>query len=169
MVLLVIDQFRQDFPTRFRPFFGTGIRRLMEQGADFTNCLRARGHVYRAGYACIVWDIRLQERILANYWYNRARKQREAMVYDPDSQLLDGAETTPGDETSPRNLIGTALGDQLMLANGGQSRVIGLSNKDCPRNSSPGRWERLTGSASAWAKCPPAPTTAGSCPRGSAS
>jgi predicted AlkP superfamily pyrophosphatase or phosphodiesterase len=132
VVILVIDQFRQDFLTRCAPFFGTGgFRRLMEQGANFTGAHYGHAATYTGpGHACIVTGTYgYKNGILANYWYNRERRQREAMIYDPDSQLLDG-ETTTSDETSPRNLIGTTLGDQMRLANGGQSRVIALSDKD---------------------------------------
>jgi predicted AlkP superfamily pyrophosphatase or phosphodiesterase len=133
VVILVIDQFRQDFLTRFAPFFGEGgFRRLTERGSNFTDAHYGHAATYTGpGHACIVTGTYgYKNGIIANNWYNRARKQREAMIYDPESQLLDGGPTTPADETSPRNLIGTALGDQLMLANGGQSRVIALSVKD---------------------------------------
>ncbi|MES4793400.1 MAG: hypothetical protein C4321_10875 [Chloroflexota bacterium] len=132
VVLIVIDQFRQDFLTRFTPFFGTGgFRRLMEQGANFTSAHYTNSTTYTGpGHACIVTGTYpYKNGILAIYWYNRASKQREAMVYDPDAQLLDGP-TEPTDETSPRNLIGTTIGDQLILSNNGHSRVLGLSNKD---------------------------------------
>jgi len=132
VVILVIDQFRQDFLARFAPFFGEGgFRRLMERGANFTDAHYGHAATYTGpGHACIVTGTYgYKNGIIANNWYNRERKQREAMIYDPESQLLDGP-TTPADETSPRNLIGTALGDQLMLANGGQSRVIALAVKD---------------------------------------
>jgi hypothetical protein len=132
VVLLVIDQFRQDFLTRFEPFFAEGgFRRLMERGAHFTGAHYGHAATYTGpGHACIVTGTYgYKNGIVANNYFNRARKQREAMVYDPDSQLLDGP-STAGDETSPRNLIGTTLGDQLKLANGGQSRVIALSNKE---------------------------------------
>ena len=56
VVLLVIDQFRQDFLTRFAPFFGEGgFRRLMEQGADFTSARYQHAATYTGpGHACIV-------------------------------------------------------------------------------------------------------------------
>jgi predicted AlkP superfamily pyrophosphatase or phosphodiesterase len=132
VVILVIDQFRQDFLTRFEPFFGEGgFRRLTENGANFTSAHYQHAATYTGpGHACIVTGTYpYKNGIVANFWYNRARKQREAMVYDPESQLLDRT-ATPNDETSPRNLIGTTIGDQLMLANGRQSRVIGISVKD---------------------------------------
>jgi hypothetical protein len=132
VVLFVIDQFRQDFLTRFAAHFGEGgFRRLVNQGANFTSAHYGHATTYTGpGHACIVTGTYgYKNGILANNWYHRGRKQREAMLFDPDSQLLDGP-TTPTDETSPRNLIGTALGDQLLLASGGQSRVIGLSVKE---------------------------------------
>ena len=49
VVVIVVDQFRYDFLDRFADLFGTGgFRRLMNQGALFTNAnLQLRPDVYR--------------------------------------------------------------------------------------------------------------------------
>src|ERR1700679_3181851 len=37
VVAIVIDQFRYDYLTRFRADYTGGLKRMMDQGADFTN------------------------------------------------------------------------------------------------------------------------------------
>src|SRR5436309_12455891 len=52
------------------------------------------------------------------------------MVYDGSHKFIGIDKLTTDDETSPANFIGTTLGDQLLLSNGFQSKVVALAVKD---------------------------------------
>lgn len=132
VVLLVVDQLRADYLTRFRPDFGEGgFRRLMANGAHFANAHVSSGATYTApGHATIITGrIPRQHGIVANEWVQGgADPALKAAFYDPDAKLLAGpAGATEG--RSPRNLIGPALGDQLKLAALG-ARVFSVALKD---------------------------------------
>jgi predicted AlkP superfamily pyrophosphatase or phosphodiesterase len=66
--------------------------------------------------------------IMQNKWWNGRAHRSEAMLHDPDAKLLHG-ETTAEDETSPRNFLGSTIGDELRLASP-DSRVVGIALKD---------------------------------------
>jgi predicted AlkP superfamily pyrophosphatase or phosphodiesterase len=131
-VLIVIDQFREDFLTRFAPYFGPdGFNGLKRRGASFTGAhYRHAMTLTGPGHALIIsGSYGHRNSMVANNWYNHATGRREAILYDPDAHLT-GIEATPADDTSPRNFIGSSLGDQLELATGGRAKVIAISNKD---------------------------------------
>jgi predicted AlkP superfamily pyrophosphatase or phosphodiesterase len=132
VVVIVIDQFRQDYLTRFGSEFGTeGFNSLRRRGASFTGAHYRQAATYTGpGHALIIsGSYPHRNSITTNYWYNRAAARREGILYDPAARLL-GAEATPTDDTSPRNFIGDTLGDQLKLATGGRAKVVSLSLKD---------------------------------------
>src|SRR5262245_1770015 len=130
VVGIVIDQFRYDYLERFGDLFGEGgFRRLMQEGAVFTDAhylhsvtVTAPGHA-----AFMSGSIPSQNGIIGNDWYDRAKGKTVTSVEDDDTRLV-GAPGAPG--SSPRRLIGSTLGDELKLSNGGASRVIGISMKD---------------------------------------
>jgi predicted AlkP superfamily pyrophosphatase or phosphodiesterase len=131
IVVIVIDQFRGDYLERYHEQFGQGgFRLLMERGAWFTDChydypttFTAPGHAtlftgtYPNGHG-----------IFANEWWNPAKKKITTSVED-DATTLVGA-PKPGTGASPRNLLGSTLGDELKLATGGKARVFSISLKD---------------------------------------
>src|SRR5581483_1641753 len=131
IVVVVIDQFRGDYLERYHEQFGQGgFRLLMERGAWFTDCnydypatFTAPGHAtlltgtYSSGHG-----------IFANEWWNPAKKKMVTSVED-DTTTLVGA-SKPGIGASPRNLLGSTLGDELKLATGGKARVFTISLKD---------------------------------------
>jgi predicted AlkP superfamily pyrophosphatase or phosphodiesterase len=132
VVVIVIDQFRYDFLTRFAPFFGRdGFNRLRREGAFFTAAHYRHAATYTGpGHALILsGSYPHRNGIVANYWYNRATARREGILFDPDARLF-GVTATSADDTSPRNFIGSTLGDQLKLATGGRAKVVALSLKD---------------------------------------
>jgi predicted AlkP superfamily pyrophosphatase or phosphodiesterase len=131
VLLIVVDQFRYDFLTRFGDLFGSrGIGRLMREGASWTGAnfdhvptSTAPGHaVFMTG----AWPS--QTGIIANEWYERDTGKKVKSVTDDSTNKLGGK---PGEKGySPRRLLCSSVGDELRIADGDRSKVIGISAKD---------------------------------------
>jgi predicted AlkP superfamily pyrophosphatase or phosphodiesterase len=131
VLLIVVDQFRYDYLTRFGDLFGArGIDRLLRQGASWTEAdfdhvptFTAPGHaVFMTG----AWPS--QTGIIANEWYERDTGKRVKSVTDDSTNKIAGK---PGEKGySPRRLLCSSVGDELKLADGDRSKVIGISTKD---------------------------------------
>ncbi|HMG73942.1 MAG TPA: alkaline phosphatase family protein [Pyrinomonadaceae bacterium] len=131
VLLIVVDQFRYDYLTRFGDLFGSrGIGRLMREGASWTEAnfdhvptFTAPGHaVFMTG----AWPS--QTGIVANEWYERDTGKKVKSVTDDSTNKLGGK---PGEKGySPRRLLCSSVGDELRIADGDRSKVIGISAKD---------------------------------------
>src|ERR1700736_2044913 len=131
VVVIVIDQYRGDYLERYRDQFGDGgFRVFLDRGAYFTDCnydyantRTAPGHAtlftgsYTSGHG-----------IVANEWWDPAKKKRVTSVEDDKTKLVGTGKTGPG--ASPHNLTNDTLGDELKLATGGKGRVFAISLKD---------------------------------------
>lgn len=140
VVVLVIDQFRSDnlarFEKRFKPARGPkgevgGFQYLMSQGAyypyaeyELLQCLTAPGHA-----TILTGSYPYRSGIPLNYWYDSGIKDVAYCAEDREIQPVGAPSRGPRSGVSPRNLIGSTLGDELK--NSGQpSRVISISLKD---------------------------------------
>jgi predicted AlkP superfamily pyrophosphatase or phosphodiesterase len=129
VVILVVDQLRGDYIDRFRPYFGDdGFNRLMRDGARMTQGRYLHGIMKTcAGHATIATGASpAVHGIIGNDWWNLAADRVEYCSRDDASPLI-GVERQG---RSPKNLIGSTIGDVLKLATGGSSRVITVSGKD---------------------------------------
>lgn len=130
ILAVVIDQFRYDYLTRFRSEYRGGLLRLLQQGAVFTNAnyvhvpaITAVGHsTFLTGSTPSISGI------VANDWYDRDEGVKVSSVSDAKTQLLGGTAGTAG--SSPNRLLVSTVGDEMKMAGGGKSRVIGISLKD---------------------------------------
>jgi predicted AlkP superfamily pyrophosphatase or phosphodiesterase len=134
VLMIVIDQFRYDFLERFEDLFGAGgFRRLMNEGAFFTNANYDYVPTYTApGHAAIyTGSVPAQNGIVGNTWYDREAGRIRVMVSDTAAHVVteNGVAAEAG-AASPRVLVGTTIGDQIRLANNFQSKVIAISQKD---------------------------------------
>lgn len=129
VLAITIDQFRYDYLTRFRSEYKAGFDRLLTKGAVFANAnyihfptVTAIGHsTYLSGATPSVSGI------VGNDWFDRDEKKRVTSVADPQAKLLGG---TADGCCSPRRMLVSTVGDELKMANGNKSRVIGISLKD---------------------------------------
>ena len=131
VLLIVVDQFRYDYLTRFGDLFGSrGIGRLLRAGASWTKAnfdqmptFTAPGHaVFLTG----AWPS--QTGIIANEWYERETGRKVKSVTDDTTSKLGGK---PGEKGySPRRQLCSTVGDELRAADGDRSKVIGISAKD---------------------------------------
>lgn len=129
VLVIAIDQFRYDYLTRYRGEFHAGFDRLLTKGAVFTNAryrhfppLTALGHsVILSGAMPSVSGI------AGNEWYDRDEGQHVTSVSDSHTQLVGG---NGGPGASPHRLLVSTISDELKMADGGKSRVVGISLKD---------------------------------------
>jgi predicted AlkP superfamily pyrophosphatase or phosphodiesterase len=129
VVILVIDQLRYDYLERFRPQMVEGGFKRLLSGANFVNCrydyavaFTCPGHasLFTGAYPNV-------HGVIGNEWFDSLRGRKVYCVEDSDANQV-GGNTGPG--YSPRNLIGSTIGDELRIASGFQSKVIAISLKD---------------------------------------
>lgn len=135
VIILVIDQFRGDYLERYRGDFKTanGFNLFLQRGAYFTECyynygntMTAPGHstigtgAYTAGHG-----------ISLNQWWDTSRSQMHPVSSVEDERYEILGDHGPADiGASPRNELASTLGDELMLATRGESKLFGISLKD---------------------------------------
>ena len=130
IVGIAIDQFRADYLERFSDLFGEdGFRRLLQEGAVFADAQHLHSVTVTApGHAAFMTGtVPTQNGIIANEWFDRAEGKKVSSVSDDGEKPVG---SSSGNAASPHRLIGSTLGDELKLSNGGVSRVIGISMKD---------------------------------------
>lgn len=132
VIQITIDGLRGDLPQRYRNRFGPGgLRYLMDNGVYFANAHYNYSATYTGvGHATLfTGGLPAQHGIVANEWYNSANGRGVYCSEDADSSILDAPE---GSNTgrSPRLLLSSTIGDEMILASGGKSRVFGVSLKD---------------------------------------
>ncbi len=131
IVVVVVDQFRADFLSRFRDRFGPGgFHRLLRGGAYFSECYYPYAVTETGpGHATLATGTTPDRHgIAGNDWYDFQRKDLVEAARDDSTRIVGGITDRVG--ASPRHLIGTTLATELHLATGGQSKVYGVSIKD---------------------------------------
>jgi len=131
ILLIVVDQFRYDYLTRFGDMFTTrGLGRLMREGASWTDAnfdhvptFTATGHaVFMTG----AWPS--QTGIIANDCYEQDTGKKVKSITDDTTTAVGSKQAEKG--KSPRRLLCSTVGDELRLADRDLSKVIGVSSKD---------------------------------------
>jgi predicted AlkP superfamily pyrophosphatase or phosphodiesterase len=120
VVMIVIDQFRADYLSRFDAKFGKdGFKALMKQGAyfpygeyDILHSMTAPGHA-----TVLTGAYPYQMGIPLNDWFDQ--KQNKSIYCVEDAEF----------GRSPQNLVGTTLGDEMKNADL-KTRVVSLALKD---------------------------------------
>lgn len=145
VLLLVIDQFRADYLTRFEKHFIPahqgptvgGFRYLMNEGAyfplaeyDMLQCMTGPGHATLLSGA-----YPYQMGIPLNYWFDRETNKPMYCVSDKDSPVITGElSKSDGDAKeitglSPKNFFSTTVGDELKNT-GRPTKVVSIALKD---------------------------------------
>jgi predicted AlkP superfamily pyrophosphatase or phosphodiesterase len=138
VVIVVVDQFRADYLSRFRADYTGGFDRMLRDGANFTNAryehmptVTAVGHsVISTGAMPAVSGI------IGNSWVDRANNNKQVTaVCDFEFKIVGGAtpdeqpaKCSDQDPASPRRLLVSTIGDELRNRDE-NSRVIGVSLK----------------------------------------
>jgi predicted AlkP superfamily pyrophosphatase or phosphodiesterase len=132
VLLVTIDQLRTDFIQRFehrlRP---RGFRYLLKDGVYFTDARYKHANTATGpGHATLVTGAGPSDHgIVGNRWFDRRLDREVYTVEDSGHQVL-GFEPTPGQGTSPTNLLSTTIGDELVMARASRSRSFSASFKD---------------------------------------
>jgi hypothetical protein len=131
VVVMVIDGLPSEQVQRYRDQFGPGgLRRLLEQGASFSNAHQAHGVTVTAiGHTAVLSGAYpYRHGIIGNNWLDADGNS----VYCTEDKRFTyiGEETDAHDGTSPANLRVDTLGDQLRYATGNRSKVLTVSGKD---------------------------------------
>ncbi|HEX4020979.1 MAG TPA: alkaline phosphatase family protein [Acidobacteriaceae bacterium] len=135
VVILVIDQFREDYLERYRSDFkGHGFRLFLDNGAYFPDCYFDYANTKTApGHATIGTGAYSDGHgISSNEWWDLSRNTKRPIssVEDPRYQLVGLPNGQIEEGASPRNLLATTLGDEVRLATKGEAKLYGLSLKD---------------------------------------
>jgi type I phosphodiesterase/nucleotide pyrophosphatase len=135
VLLIAVDQFRYDYLTRFRADYSGGLRRLLTDGAVFTNAnLEHYPTVTAVGHATMLTGATPSESgIIGNDWFDRETGTTVTSVSDSTVTVV-GSPT--GSAASPRRLLVSTVGDELKLASRAAKgaaeapRVFSISLKD---------------------------------------
>lgn len=131
VVLIVVDQFRYDYLTRFGDLFTSrGLGRLMREGASWAEANYDHVPTYTApGHATFMTGAWPSETgIIANDWFDLDTEKKVTAVTDDATMMLGGRPDQKG--KSPRRLLCSTVGDELRLTDNDRSKVIGISAKD---------------------------------------
>lgn len=135
VLLIAVDQFRYDYLTRFRSEYNAGFKRLLTNGAVFTNAyLEHYPTVTAVGHATMLTGATPSvSGIIGNDWFDRESGTSVQSITDTTVKPVGAAGASTA---SPRRLLVGTLGDEMKLASGvakgapNAPRVIGISLKD---------------------------------------
>jgi predicted AlkP superfamily pyrophosphatase or phosphodiesterase len=146
-VLIVFDQFRGDYLTRWNDLYGDdGFHRLEKDGAWFQNCHYPYSlTVTAAGHASLATGCSPNTHgIIGNEWFDRVSGDAITSVDSDRYERVPASSAEPTKEddksdmsivpkrkgVSPARLLAPTLGDALKDATGGKAKVVSLSFKD---------------------------------------
>ena len=135
VLLIAVDQFRYDYLTRFRGDFTSGFKRLLTEGAVFTDAnLEHYPTVTAIGHATMLSGATPSvSGIIGNDWFDRETATQVQSITDTTVKPVGAPDAATA---SPRRLLVSTLGDELKLASAAPKgsdaapRVIGMSLKD---------------------------------------
>jgi predicted AlkP superfamily pyrophosphatase or phosphodiesterase len=136
VVILVVDQFREDYLERYRADFkGNGFDLFLDHGAYFPDCYYDYANlVTAAGHSVISTGAYSDGNgIASNEWWDLARNTKRPItsVEDPRYSIVGlPSKDSSSEGASPRNLLASTIGDEVRLATKGESRLFGISLKD---------------------------------------
>lgn len=131
VVMMVIDQMRVDYLSRYWNNFGEGgFKRIVRSGYNNKNANYNFFPTYTAaGHASIsTGSVPALNGIVGNDWYD---KNKNKLIYCTKDESVEtiGSLSVAGLQ-SPANLMTTTVGDELRLATNFRSKVIGIALKD---------------------------------------
>jgi arylsulfatase A-like enzyme len=135
VVVISVDQMRNDYLDRFRPWFGRdGFNRFLQRGARFPEARHRHAATFTCpGHAAIGSGLDPRETgVVGNYWLDRGKGIREYCVEDRAVQWVGAPENAAAITALPASpvlLSGGFLGDRLK-EKFPAARVVSLSLKD---------------------------------------
>jgi predicted AlkP superfamily pyrophosphatase or phosphodiesterase len=131
LVILSVDQMRQDYVERYGSQWTRGLKRLVERGARFTRASYPYpATVTCAGHATIsTGTFPATHGMVLNQWFERELNRAVPCTHDPEAGLLTRAGPVEPPGHSARRLRAPALADELRVQRGDGPRVVALSQK----------------------------------------
>jgi predicted AlkP superfamily pyrophosphatase or phosphodiesterase len=132
-VIVVFDQMRGDYLGRWETLFGEGgFKRLMKEGAWFQNCHYPYAFTLTApGHASLVTGTSpYKHGIIGNSWYDRTAGELTSAVQSEKHRPVPAPMDPRIIGTSPFRRRQLSVGDVLLAAGKGKSKVVSLSIKD---------------------------------------
>ncbi len=132
VVQITVDQLRGDTLTRFdENFTKGGFRYLLNKGVHYTNAHYPYSDTETApGHATLATGANPSAHgIVSNDWLDANTGE---FVYntEDDRHSYIGEAAKPHQGVSPRNLLSTTTGDEIVVHNAGRSRAFSVSSKD---------------------------------------
>jgi predicted AlkP superfamily pyrophosphatase or phosphodiesterase len=126
VLAVMVDQLRYDYLQRHGADFNAGLKRLLQEGAVFTNAQYEVAPTFTAiGHSTFLTGASPSiSGIAGNSWYSRREGRNVQSITDSDVTPLG---TNAG--ASPKRLLVTTIGDELK-ASGKGGKVYGVSLKD---------------------------------------
>ena len=129
---ITVDQMRGDMPMRYKDRLGEGgFRYLMEKGTHYLNAHFAHADTETPiGHAALfTGTVPAHNGIVAGNWFD---KDLGRIIYNVEDDRYPeiGKEQKRGKGRSPKNLLSSTIGDELVINNNGRSRVFSVSVKD---------------------------------------
>src|SRR5687767_8901504 len=115
ILLVAVDQFRYDYLTRFRSDYTSGFKRLLTDGAVFTDAyLEHYPTVTAIGHATMLSGATPSVGgIIGNDWFDRESGKTVASITDTTVKPVGAPDAAAA---SPRRLLVSTLGDEMKLA-----------------------------------------------------
>jgi hypothetical protein len=134
VVILVVDQMRADYLVRFGANFNAGLRRLLTDGAWFTEAAYPYlNTVTCPGHSTIgTGSFPYRHGMILNNWFDVATGRSPYCTDDPSMTEISYNGLSPVQGDSAKQMLVPAIGEQIM-ARGGRSVVMSLK----PRSSIP--------------------------------
>lgn len=132
-VIVVFDQMRGDYPARWEKLYGEGgFRRLMKDGAWFQNCHYPYAYTLTApGHASLMTGTSpYKHGIIGNEWYDRESGDVISAVESAKHRPVPAPANPRIIGTSPFRRKQLSVGDVLLEASKGKSKIVSLSIKD---------------------------------------
>jgi predicted AlkP superfamily pyrophosphatase or phosphodiesterase len=132
LVILVVDQFRSDYITAYGHMWSKGLRRLVDQGAWFTEAAYPyMNTVTCAGHATIsTGTVPYKHGMILNGWWDRAAGRSVSCTNDYNASYVPLHGELPGGGHSALHLRAPTLAQELRnLLGKKQARVASFSRK----------------------------------------
>ncbi len=131
VVMLVVDQFRADYVNKFRSQWKGGLRRLVEQGAWFSQAAYPYANTHTCvGHATIsTGAYPATHGIAGNTWLDRDSGKIVQCTSDANAPAVSYGAAAPQEMHSAARLLVPTFADALREHGGGATRVVTFSLK----------------------------------------
>ena len=130
IVLLVVDQMREDYIEKFQDHWTGGLKRLVKDGAWFRNA----AYPYAATETCVghatisTGAFPTTHGIVANAWFDRETQKSIACTTDPKGKNETYGGSAKGGDTAVRLLL-PSFAEELRFQAGDATRIVTFSLK----------------------------------------